>query len=146
MATLKDLVGGNRHSVSFTTPCAMVSDAVERMCREHVRTLLVVDGADPVGIISERDVLERVIRADIDPRTMSVEAAMTAPLVFLLEDCTPSDALAFMRQHRLHQVPIFANDTVVGIVSSTDLMRWATIAQETEIRELMDYCCGRYPG
>ena len=124
----------------------MVSDAVERMCREHVRTLLVVDGADPVGIISERDVLERVIRADIDPRTTAVEAAMTAPLVFLLEDCTPPDALAFMRQHRLHQVPIFANDTVVGIVSSTDLMRWATSSQETEIRELMDYCCGRYPG
>ena len=146
MATLKDLVRGNRRGVHSTTPSAMVSDAVERMCQEHVRALLVVDGAEPVGIICERDVLERVIRADIDPRTTAVEAAMTSPLVFLLEECTPSDALAFMRQHRLHQVPIFANDIVVGVVSSTDLMRWATSSQESEIRELMDYCSGRYPG
>ncbi len=146
METLKDFVGRNRHEVFFTPRHATVSEAVERMCEQHVRALLVVDGAEPVGIICERDVLERVIRADRDPHTMRVEAAMTSPLVYLKEECFRLEALDFLREHNLHQVPVVSKQMVVAVVSSTDLMRWAANSQESEIRELMDYCCGKYPG
>ena len=146
MTTLMDIVRMNGRAVCATGPHAMVSDAVESMCEKHVRALLVGELAEPVGIICERDILERVIRQKRDPEKTPVEAAMTKPLVSLPQDSSPSDALAFMRQHKLHQVPIVSEEAVVGVVSSTDLMRWATRSQEDDIRALTDYCSGKYPG
>lgn len=146
MTTLREIVETNGRGVCATEPHAMVSEAVELLCQKHIRALLVGDSADPVGIICERDVMERVIRMNRNPRTTPVEAAMTTPLVSLPEDSTPSEALAFMREHKLHQVPIMSEEAVIGVVSSTDLMRWATRAQEDEIRALTDYCSGKYPG
>ena len=101
---------------------------------------------DPVGIISERDILERVILRDLDPKTTPIANAMTAPIVLLPVDCTPGEALEFMRAHRLHQVPIVSAEALVGIVSSTDLLQWATSVKDLHIESLTDYCSGRYPG
>jgi len=146
MSTLKEIVGTRGRGVFATTPGAMVIEAVEIMCREHVRALLVGDAANPRGIISERDILERIVLQNRDPQTTRVESAMTAPLVSLPADATASEALAFMRTHKLHQVPIVTEEAIVGVVSSTELMRWATREQEYEIRALTEYCCGKYPG
>ena len=125
MNTLREIVETTGRGVFATSPLAMIVDAVEVMCREHVRALLVGDVGNPLGIVSERDILERVILPNRDPA---------------------SEALAFMRTHRLHQVPIVTDEAVVGVVSSTDLMRWATREQEYEILALKEYCCGKYPG
>jgi len=146
MCTVQEIVDATGRGV-FTTPrWAMVIEAVELMCTAHVRILLVGDVANPQGLISERDILERVILQNLDPQTTCVERAMSAPLVSLPADSTASEALAFMCTHKLHQVPIVSDEAVVGVVSSTDLMRWATREQESEIRALTDYCGGRYPG
>lgn len=146
MSTLRDIVEATGRGVFATIPSATVIDAVDIMCKEHVRAVLVGDVANPLGILSERDVLERVVLERRDPETTRVEFAMTAPLISLPADATASEALAFMHTHKLHQVPIVSEEAIVGVVSSTDLMRWATREQEYEIRTLTEYCCGRYPG
>jgi CBS domain-containing protein len=145
MSTLKEIVETTGRGVFATSPLSMVIDAVDLMCRQHVRALVVGDVTNPLGIISERDILERVVLERRDPQTTPVELAMSSPLVSLPADATASEALAFMRTHKLHQVPIVSDEAVVGVVSSTDLMRWATRAQEYEIRSLVEYCCGKYP-
>ena len=146
MSTLKEIVESTGRGVFATNPWAMVIDAIELMCRAHVHILVVGDPANPRGIISKRDILERVVLQNRDPQTTRVESAMSAPLVSLPADATSSEALAFMRTHRLHQVPIVTDEAIVGVVSSTDLMRWATREQEHEIQALTDYCTGKYPG
>lgn len=146
MTTLKEIVETTGRGVFATGPWTTVIDAIELMCRVHVHVLLVGDVANPQGIISKRDILERVVLRNRDPQTTFVEFAMTAPLVSLPADATSSEALSFMRTHRLHQVPIVSDEAVVGVVSSTDLMRWATREQESEIRALTEYCAGKYPG
>ena len=55
-------------------------------------------------------------------------------------------ALEFMRQHKLHQVPIVGDESLIGVLSSGDLMRWAAQAQAHEIQTLTEYFCGKYPG
>lgn len=146
METLKEIVEITGRGVFTTTARATVMEAVELMCRQHVRALLVGDVGNPEGIISERDVLERIVLQNRDPYATRVELVMTAPLVSLPADSTASEALAFMRTHKVHQVPVVAEEAIVGVVSSTDLMRWATRAQEREIVALTEYCSGKYPG
>lgn len=146
MRTVQEIVDTTGRGVFATTRWAMVIEAVELMCTAHVRILLVGDVANPHGLISERDILERVILRRLNPQTTCVDAVMSTPLVSLPADATASEALMFMSSHRLHQVPIVSDEAIVGVVSSTDLMRWATREQEDEIRALTDYCAGKYPG
>src|ERR1035437_8892795 len=100
MSTLKEVIETTGRGVFATSPLAMVVDAAKVMWRQHLRPLLVGSVANPVGIVSERDILERVILTNRDPQTTPVELAMTAPLVSLPADSTASEALAFMRFHR----------------------------------------------
>jgi CBS domain-containing protein len=146
MTTLQDIVGMTCHHVRSIAPEAFVFDAVESMCAHHVRALLVGPLFEPVGIISERDILERAIVKRRDPSTMQVREVMTTPLVWLSVDCTAPEALEFLRVRHLHQVPVMSEEAVIGIVSSTDLLRWATHNAEVDIRSLTDYCSARYPG
>jgi len=146
MSTLADVVELNGRCVLATQSDARIIEAVEQMCHQHVRALLVGDLAEPIGIVCERDILERVILSHGDPDTMKVADAMTAPIVCLSVECTPDEALLFLRQHHLHQVPIIAEEAIIGIVSSSDLLRWATKEQEHLLRDLTDYFSGRYPG
>jgi CBS domain-containing protein len=146
MHTLQQIVEMKGCAVHATQPTAMVIEAVEQMCRLHVRALVVGELDEPLGIIAERDVLERVVLRGLDPKNTPVEAAMTTPLFSLPADSPPSMALEFMRQHKLHQVPIVGDESLIGVLSSGDLMRWAAQAQEHEILTLTEYFCGKYPG
>ncbi len=146
MSTLADIVETTGNGVHATRADAMLIDAVAEMCRWHVRALLVGDLVDPIGILSERDVLERAILGGRNPSTTPVDAVMTTPLISLPVDWSLGEALDFMRAHHVHQVPIVSEEAVVGIVSATDLMRWATRDQEFQIRALTDYCGGGYVG
>jgi CBS domain-containing protein len=146
MNDLKEIVEANGNGIYAIDPRATVFDAVVQMCRVHVRSLLVGSVVDPVGIMCERDILERVIRVGLDPKATTVESVMSQPLVSLPEDATPSEALTFLRTQKVHQVPIVSDEAVIGMVSASDLMRWATDSLDDEIRMLNEYCSGKYPG
>jgi len=146
MTTLEDIVGKTNHYVRCIPADASVFDAVKSLCAHHVRALVVGDLADPQGIISERDVIERVVLGKKDPEKTLVKDVMSTPLVWLSLECTAAEALEFLRVRHLHQVPVMSDDAVVGIVSSTDLLRWATITADADIKTLTDYCSLRFPG
>ncbi len=146
MTTLGTVVEGTNQCVRTIRPDASLMDAVEAMCRFHVRALVVGELENPVGIISERDVLERGVLARRAPDTTRVADVMTTPLVWLPVECPPGEALEFMRVRHLHQVPVMSAEAVVGVVSLPDLMKWARRDTEVELQSLTEYCCLRYPG
>jgi CBS domain-containing protein len=130
-------------SIRTTSPQMTVREAVTDMCKWHVRALIVGDASDPIGILCERDVLERVIAAGLDPATTTVEQVMTSPLVCLPASSNAEEALEYMRNHRLHQVPVLGDEALIGMVSATDLRRWALESRDSEIRALRSYVTGR---
>ena len=145
MTTLENIVEMTNHHVRSIDPDAMLIDAIASMCEHHVRALLVGELTEPVGIVSERDVLERAVLIRLDPSVTKVKDVMTSPLVWLPVDCTAPEALEFLRVRHLHQVPVMSEEAVIGIVSATDLLRWARRSTEVEIQSLTEYCSRRYP-
>jgi CBS domain-containing protein len=137
MGTLEDVVSCD--GVRTTKAGATVLEAVKVMCDWHVRAVVVGEPADPVGILCERDILERVVLRHLDPATTPVEAVMTRPLFQLPIDCSPSDALQYLREHRVHQVPVAGDEGLVGVVSSSDLRQWALRNLESEVDALTSY-------
>ncbi len=145
MHTVGDILDEKGRNVLTTASDATVLAAVDAMCGAHVGALLVCEGDRPVGIISERDVMARVILARRDPATTRVVEVMTSEVVCIDADAKAHEAMAVMTERRCRHLPVVAGGRVAGMVSIGDLVRWASREHEYEIRMLTEYVGGAYP-
>src|SRR4051812_9773420 len=121
---------------------ATVLDAVLKMCRKHVGALLVDDGGVTLGILSERDIMTRVVLQRRDPSSTTVGEVMTREIVCIESNREPEEAMAVMTERHVRHLPVMDHGEVIGLVSIGDLVRWASHNQESEIRMLQDYVAG----
>jgi len=149
METIREVLENKGFDVYSTTIHATVDDAVVEMCRVKVGALLVVDDlGHPAGMLSERDLLIRVLLAHRDPAKTMVRDVMTPKVVCVREDQTIEGALALMTNARCRHLPVVRDedDEVIGVVSVGDLARVTLGDHEHEIEALHAYVEGRYPG
>lgn len=142
MSTIREILEIKGHTIHSIAPGATVLDAVDEMCRTHVGALLVTAGGEPLGIISERDLMTRVILARRDPGSTTVAEAMTKQIACIGLEGSVEEAMAVMTERRCRHLPVVVDCKVVGIVSIGDLVRWTSRDQEHEIRMLHEYVAG----
>jgi CBS domain-containing protein len=112
-----------RRAVSIR-PQATVLEASEVMVAEKIGAMAVLEGTKLVGIISERDVVSRVVAKRRDPATTLVSDVMTADVQTISEDVTGVRALELMHQGRFRHLPLVDGEGhVVGMLSLRDLLR-----------------------
>ena len=146
MSVLRSILEGKDKTIHAVGPDDMVLDAVGKMCRSHVGALLVNEHDRPVGILSERDILTRVLLARRDPSTTRIADVMTREIVFVGLHTELEETMTLMMERRVRQLPVVESRTVVGIVSMSDLLRWQSRNQDYEIRTLKAYVSGPYAG
>jgi CBS domain-containing protein len=144
MDKVRDILDVKGREVHVIDPEATALGAVDRMCGKRIGALLVSTKDATLGIISERDVLARVILERRDPAATRVERVMTRDVVCVRPDTSVREAMAIMTEHRCRHLPVLADGDVVGMVSIGDLVRWASREQEIEIRMLTEYVRGGY--
>lgn len=102
---------------------------VARLLRgRHTGDVVVVDDPDedriPAGLVTDRDIVVKVLAADQDPRKVTAGQVMRTPLVTAGENEDSSEALARMRKHGVRRLPVTnAAGSLVGIVTLDDLLR-----------------------
>jgi CBS domain-containing protein len=112
-----------------------------RLLREYnIGVLLVTDGKDqPVGILSERDIVREFARTEGDCASLPVKQVMTQDLI----TCGPSDALYhvmdLMTEHRIRHVPVLDGDELVGLISIGDVVKAQLGAMAAENEQLRSY-------
>ncbi len=144
METVGEIVREKGQLVHSTSPGATIFQAVEKMSLHHIGALLVEVGGPLVGIISERDIMTRVILAKRDPATTLVKEVMTRDVLCVEPSTRAREAMALMTEHRCRHLPLVAGGRVVGIIAIGDLVRWASREQEFELRMVTDYVRGAY--
>jgi CBS domain-containing protein len=104
----------------FVEPVATVAQAARTMHEAFIGSVLVAD--DPPGIVTDRDLRGRVLAAGLGPET-PVRQVMTRPLKTLDSDAPVFTALHLMLEEHIHHLALVEEGKIVGVISSTDLLR-----------------------
>ena len=102
---------------------ATVKEAVELMNKHDIGCLIVMKKEKPAGIVTERDMLKRVLLEPKDPEKIKVSEIMSKPLVVGKPQMGIEDAVKLMFKRNIKKLPVTDNDHLVGLVTLTDLVR-----------------------
>lgn len=142
MTLLSQLLDTKGHAVHAVSPDASVIDAIRSMANNHIGALLVMEGQQLAGIVSERDYARKVILLGRSSATTAVRDIMSSPVMSLSPDSTVDEAMRLMTEHRIRHLPVVANGRVTGLVSIGDLVKCVIEEQRHTIDELHSYISG----
>ncbi|MHB1767911.1 MAG: CBS domain-containing protein [Phycisphaerae bacterium] len=144
MATVACLLAGKSSHVYSIGLDATVLEATQKMNRHRIGSLMVTDGDHIIGILSERDILTRVVAEEKNPRQVSVADAMTSDVVVVSPDTSLEDASSIMQSRRVRHLPVCDSEgRLLGLISIGDLNARHVSDQEVTIMHLHEYLYGR---
>ncbi len=103
---------------------AAVMNAVKLMNKHEIGCLIVTKSRKPIGIVTERDLLKRVLAGSRDPEKTRVWEVMSAPLVFVDPNMDIEDTVRLMLKMEIKKLPIVRKGKLLGLVTLTDLVRF----------------------
>jgi CBS domain-containing protein len=138
MPTIKEIMTKNIITLDVNKS---VVEAAELMSSNGISCLVIVDGETPVGIITERDMVRKIVAKKISP-DIKVSEIMSKNLITVDPDASLKDAARLMSQNRIRRLPVLKQNKLVGIVVASDFVRNA--GKKTTNEEILE-AMGRYP-
>jgi CBS domain-containing protein len=114
-------------------PTATVTEAVRTMNDVQVGAAVVLDRESLVGIITERDVMVRVVGRGRQPEGTAVSDVMTRAVSTVTPKTSISDAMSLMSQRRYRHLPVVDNGRVCGVISMGDATQWVIREQAEQV-------------
>jgi len=110
------------NDVSAVSPQDPIIDAAKIMQTRNVGCIPVCDNNKAVkGVLTDRDIVIRVVSEGRDPKQLDVNAVMSTGLTLGKPDMDAEDAAQIMSEHQIRRLPIVQNNQLIGIVSIGDL-------------------------
>ncbi len=129
-------------TVYSIVPTASVFDAVALMAQKGIGALLVMEGEDIVGIVTERDYARKVILMGRTSKETQVLVIMTTEVLYVRPGHTSEECMALMTENRLRHLPVIDNGKLIGLLSIGDLVKDIISDQRFTIEQLEHYIRG----
>jgi CBS domain-containing protein len=145
--TVRDILRTKGGEVWTTSPQSTVYEAIGLMGEKNIGALVVVDAENQVvGVLSERDYSRKVVLQGRTSRDTLVGEILSRPAVTVRRRDSIETCMELMTCSRIRHLPVVEGDTLVGLVSMGDLVRWVMMTQSQTISQLHGYISGEYPG
>ncbi len=140
--TIRDVLKNKGDSVLHISPDATVYSALELMASENVGALLVMEGKQVIGIISERDYARKVILEGRSSLKTVVQKIMATKVLYITQNTTVEEGLALMSDKRCRHLPVLEGKELIGMVSIGDLVNAHVAEKDFMINQLEHYILG----
>jgi CBS domain-containing protein len=128
-------------------PDDTVFDAARAMIERNVGAAIVLDGAKLIGVVTERDVMQKIVAADRDPKVTSVRDVMSSPAVSVGLNTSVTRAAALMRENHIrHLVVLDERESVVGMLALRYVLYDILDDLERNVGDLIGYIMADGPG
>jgi len=111
-----------------------VQEVVATMNKYDISSIIVVEGKRPIGIVTHKDIISKLVQTRIPPEAVTAREVMSSPVVAINENASVGEAARLMSKKRIKKLIVTRNnDELAGIITSTDLVR-----EEPKMTELLD--------
>jgi len=110
------------HNVVSVKKTVTIDKAVKLMNDHGIGSLVVVDQGKPVGIVTERDMLTRVLLASKNPKKTKVSEVMSQPLIIGTTKMKLEEVVKLMIEHKIKKLPVTKDGNLVGLITLTDIL------------------------
>ena len=142
MKRVKDVLEVKGNDVWSIEPGASVYEAMKLMADKEVGALMVIEGTELVGIISERDYARKVILEGRSSRTTQVREIMTSRVVCAEPEQNIEECMVVMTERRVRHLPVIDGGRLIGVISIGDLVKSIITEQRFIIEQLERYISG----
>ena len=142
MHTIRQILADKSGDLWSVGPDDSVYEAIRSMAEKGVGALLVMDGDDLAGMITERDYARKIVLEGRKSSETKVREVMTGEVTTIGPDRTAADGLAIMTDGRFRHLPVVDNGKVIGVVSIGDLVKAVIADQQSLIEQLERYVTG----
>ena len=108
--------------VQVVRPDTTIQEVVATMSKFDISSIMVVQSERPVGIITTRDVLSKVVVQCLAPRALTARQIMSSPLITIDESATVEEAARLMAQRKVKTLTVMNNDKLAGVLTYTDIV------------------------
>lgn len=138
--------------VLTASPNTTVANAAKLMAERGVGSIVIVKSKKPVGILTERDLLMKVVSTDLKPSKIQVGKIMSAPIITIRPDVDITEAARIMAKSKIRRLPVVERGALVGIITASDItaispeltevVTHTELPEQEEIEESVCEACG----
>ncbi len=142
MNTIGSLLKVKGNEVWAIAPDASAYEAIQLLAEKNVGSLMVVDGDQVMGIISERDYVRKVDIKGLSAKQTPVRDIMSKDIIRAELSTTIDECMALMTDKHIRHLPIYADGQLAGVISIGDLVKAIITEQQRTIEQLGQYISG----
>jgi len=120
MVLVRDVMTKNPRVVRRDTS---VQEVVATMSKFDISSVIVVQEERPVGIITHKDIVSKIVQPRIPPDAVTAREIMSTPIVTISEDATIEEVARLMAKKNIKKLPVVRDGRLVGTITSMDLVR-----------------------
>lgn len=139
MTTVAQLLRHKGRAIHSIDPESPVLEAIRQMAEHEVGALLVMQGTQLVGVVSERDYARKVILLGRSSSETPVWQIMSSPVYTVRAEQSVRDCMRLMTERRVRHLPVIEGERVIGVLSIGDLVRAVVDEQAQTIEQLEQY-------
>jgi len=142
MGTVLNLLNSKGHDVLTADPGTSVRDAIEKMEDISAGTSVVTEGSEVVGIVSERDVIRKVVLQGKEIDKVKIRELMSTDLTTVTPETSLDDCMQLMTEKRIRHLPVLSDGSLCGIVSIGDVVKYLIVEKDFKIKNLETFISG----
>ena len=139
MKRVADILTHKGRGITSVSPETTVLDALRIMADQNIGSVLVLEGQQYKGIMTERDYSRKVILKGKSSTDTKVSEIMTNDLPHVKPQDTIDFCMQLLSDKNIRYLPVFDNDTLCGIISINDVVKETILSQQETITQLKDY-------